>query len=48
MSRRKKKEYVTNLEDQINLLNQENTILKAENERLKSRWVGVTTVRLAK
>ena len=39
LSRRKKKEYVTNLEDQINLLNQENSVLKLENEQLKSRWV---------
>ena len=39
LSRRKKKEYVTNLEDQINLLNQENSMLKLENEQLKSRWV---------
>ena len=39
LSRRKKKEYVTNLEDQINLLSKENSALKQENEKLKSRFI---------
>ena len=38
LSRRKKKEYVTNLEDQINELAKENSQLKQENQQLKNRW----------
>jgi len=37
ISRKKKKEYVTNLEDQIRLLANENTRLNTENENLKSK-----------
>merc|ERR1719273_427116 len=37
ISRKKKKEYVTNLEDQIKALSSENTILRNENENLKEK-----------
>merc|ERR1719273_373348 len=37
ISRKKKKEYVTNLEDQIKALSSENTVLRNENENLKER-----------
>ncbi|XP_059093189.1 cyclic AMP-dependent transcription factor ATF-6 alpha-like isoform X2 [Tigriopus californicus] len=37
MSRKKKKEYVTNLEDQLKLLAHENRDLKTENEQLRSK-----------
>ena len=37
LSRKKKKEYLTNLEDQLNKLSKENIELKRENEELKSR-----------
>ena len=37
LSRRKKKEYVTSLEEQLNELAKENLQLKRENEQLKSR-----------
>lgn len=37
LSRKKKKEYVTNLEDQINLLSQENHELKRDNEVLRAK-----------
>ena len=37
ISRKKKKEYVTNLEDQIKALSTENTLLRNENENLKEK-----------
>ena len=37
LSRKKKKEYVTNLEDQLNALAKENQQLKRENEVLKQK-----------
>lgn len=37
LSRKKKKEYVTNLEDQLNALAKENQYLKRENEQLKQK-----------
>ena len=37
LSRKKKKEYVTNLEDQMNQIVRENKELRQENETLKSR-----------
>ena len=37
MSRKKKKEYVTNLEDQLNELSRQNNQLRVENEQLKVR-----------
>ena len=37
ISRKKKKEYVTNLEDQIKALSSENTLLRNENENLKEK-----------
>ena len=37
MSRKKKKEYLTNLEDQLNQLSRENNQLRNENEQLKVR-----------
>jgi hypothetical protein len=37
ISRKKKKEYVTNLEDQIRALSSENTLLRNENENLKEK-----------
>lgn len=37
LSRKKKKEYVTNLEEQLNCLGKENRDLRAENETLKAR-----------
>ena len=37
LSRKKKKEYVTNLEDQLNQLSRENNQLRQENEHLKAR-----------
>jgi hypothetical protein len=37
LSRRKKKEYVTNLEDQLKQMENENLALRHENEQLKSR-----------
>jgi hypothetical protein len=37
LSRRKKKEYVTSLEDQLNALDKENSQLRQENEHLKTR-----------
>ena len=39
LSRRKKKEYVTNLEDQLKQLENENSVLRHENNQLKSRSV---------
>ena len=39
ISRKKKKEYVTNLEDQIKALSSENTILRNENENLKEKVI---------
>ena len=37
LSRKKKKEYMTNLEEQINALSKENHDLRQENESLRSR-----------
>ena len=37
LSRKKKKEYVTNLEDQLNALSKENLQLKRENDALKHK-----------
>ena len=37
LSRRKKKEYVTSLEEQLNDMAKENAQLKQENEQLKTR-----------
>ena len=37
LSRKKKKEYVTNLEDELNSLSKENADLKEENDALKTR-----------
>ncbi len=37
LSRKKKKEYLTNLEDQLNQLSRENNQLRHENEQLKIR-----------
>jgi hypothetical protein len=37
LSRRKKKEYVTNLEDQLKQMENENLALRHENEQLKTR-----------
>ena len=37
LSRKKKKEYVTNLEDQMNQLAKENKELRKENETLRAR-----------
>ena len=37
LSRKKKKEYVTNLEEQLNHLSRENQELKLENQKLKDR-----------
>ena len=37
LSRKKKKEYVTNLEEQLNSLDKENQRLKQENESLRAR-----------
>merc|ERR1719278_1380132 len=37
ISRKKKKEYVTNLEDQIKALSSENNLLRNENENLKEK-----------
>ena len=37
LSRKKKKEYVTSLEEQLNQLSRENNLLRLENEQLKSR-----------
>lgn len=37
LSRKKKKEYVTNLEDQLKQLDRENNMLRQENDQLKVR-----------
>ena len=37
LSRKKKKEYVTNIEDQLNGLIKENRVLKQDNEVLRQR-----------
>ncbi len=37
LSRKKKKEYVTNLEEQLSKLNSENRELRAENEQLRTK-----------
>ena len=41
LSRKKKKEYVTNLEDQLKQLGRENNMLRQENEQLKSTLAGL-------
>jgi len=42
LSRRKKKEYVTSLEEQLNDMAKENAQLKQENDQLKKRYVSFT------